>query len=152
LIRLYELPSNASSRNAKAKLTEFGLPFTIHNMHHDRLTLEELSEILSYAEDGVTDILANGKVRKKLEEEGVNFEEIPMSQFHQYVKMYPTLIKAPIVIRGDLMLVGYNEEEYRVLQPRAARLQMYAKQLEAARAYEDKRLKEGKVIAGGHWG
>jgi regulatory protein spx len=152
MITLYELPSNTSSRKAKARLIEFGVPFTLQNMHQTRLTFEQLKEILSYTENGVEDIIANGKEVKMLKEEGVDFEEITLSEFYHYVKRFPKLIKAPIAIGNHRMAVGYSDELYEVFRPRVLRLQSYSKQLEKVRAREAKFLAEGKVIATGHRG
>lgn len=153
MIKLFILPSSFSSRNAQAWLTEVGQPFVMQNMYTSPLTFEQLKEILSHTENGVEDIIAhNGKEKRVLQEEGVDFENIKLSEFYYYVQRFPKLIKAPLAIYKGRLVIGYSPERYEVLRPRQMRLKAYSHQLELARSNEDIKIAEGKAISLGHWG
>jgi regulatory protein spx len=152
MLKIYILPSSHSSRKAVAWLTEVGQPFEVQNMSTSRLTFEQLKDILSYTENGVDDIIANGREKVMLAEEGVDLNEITLSELYYYIKRFPRLVKAPIAIWKGKMTIGYSPEEYEVHRPRTSRLEAYFEQLEEMRAIEDIKLAEGKKVSAGHWG
>jgi regulatory protein spx len=152
MIVLYTLPSSGSSRKAKQHLVNTGKSFIVRNMAVNPLSFNELKRILHYTEQGTNDIIANGKYRKILEEEGVDFEDITLREFHHYVRKYPRLLKAPITLGEDHMIIGYDEEEFSKFMPRKERKRVYSQMLEQVRREEDVRLANHERIASGHWG
>lgn len=150
MLTVYVLPSNTSSRHAKAHLVEKGIPFVIRDMNQHPLTLHELHEILRHTEE-VSEIIAESKPKEYLESEGVDFEEITLSELHYYATKYPRLIKAPITIGGNKMVIGYDDDRFEIFQPREQRMALYGKHLEIIRKKEDKKLEEGKILRKGHW-
>jgi regulatory protein spx len=154
MIKLFTLPSSRASRRVQADLIEMGTPFTVQNMLSSKLTFDQLKEILSYTTEGTDEIIANGKERKLLEAQGVDFDKITLSELHYYVRRFPKLIKAPITIGKCMMVIGHNErtKSHDIFKPRSMRLQTYSQQLEEIRAYEDVKLSEGKPISGGNRG
>lgn len=151
VIKLFTLPSSLSSRRAHADLIEEGVPFVYQNMQTQsgRLTFEQFKEILSYTTEGVEEIIANGKEKKLLEAEGVDFDKITLSELYYYVKRFPRLMKAPITIGKDIMVIGHNDEYRSIFKSRKARMQLYSIQLEEVRANEEERLAQGELIATG---
>ena len=146
MIRLYTLPGSRSCRYAKKHLINIGKPFMSRSMNNQPLSFDELKDILRYTENGLEDILADGKILPMLEEQGVNIEELTLREFHQYVLEYPTLICCPIAIGDGHMVVGYEPERYRVFEkePRKERMESLNHYLEQLREEENKRLPELK--------
>jgi regulatory protein spx len=152
MITVYRLPSSQSSRKAEAFFGDLEVPFIIRNMNTSPISFEELKHILSYTENGVDDILAKGKIREKLLEEGVDFDEITLKELHYYIKRYPKLMKAPIVNGNGRQVIGFDDDKYKVFIPRHIRQESLAEKLEAMRAIEDEKLANKEPIATGHWG
>jgi regulatory protein spx len=152
MITLYTLPSSTSSRTARNNLIQSGRPFVIHNMKLQPLTFDELKNILHFTERGVEDILANGKIRKEIEAEGVDFEEITLSELHYYITRFPALMRAPICMDKDRLIIGYDEERYRVYTPKHLREREFNIKLDILREDENRRLQQNERIAAGHWG
>lgn len=133
---LYVLPSNTSSRKAKAYLMSLKQSFVVRDMKSNPLSLNELKTILSYTENGTDDIIAAGKVRKALEDVGVDFNQLKLSEFHYIVTKHPRLIKAPIVIGKGQMIIGFNDEDYEVFIPRSLRNKSAKERLKKVRENE----------------
>lgn len=152
MLTIYTLPSSTSCRNAVAHLSDMNIPFVLHNMKSNGLTFEQFKEILYYTEEGLDEILANGKDRRELEDMGIDFEEITLSEFYYYLQRYPRLLKAPLAISHDRMVVGFEEERYDVFKPRMLRTAIYSEQLEEVRQEENIRLLLHERISEGHRG
>lgn len=150
MLTIYTLPSSTSCRKAIAHLTAMDIPFVIQQMEKNPLSYQELKDILYYTDEGVAEIIANSLDKKKLEEEGVDFDEITLSELHYYSIRYPRLIKSPIAISHDRMVIGFDDERYDIFKPRFIRNGIYNKQLQEVRDEEDIRLSyQQKISAGG---
>ena len=135
-VKLYTLTSNTSSRKVKAHLEDHGIEHTTQNMDNAPLSWEQLLEILMYTDNGVEDIISyNSKSYIDLTKQGVNFEELSLTELHNLVVEFPRLIKAPIVITKNSTMVGFNEETTSILKSREDRKREYEeilKQFEVA--------------------
>lgn len=149
MITLYVLSSSLSCRKAVDYLTEMGIPFAIQHMKTHRMTYQQLKEVLYYTDEGIDDILAKGNAWKTLGEQGVDFNEITLSEFHHYTELHPSLLKVPIAIGNDRMTIGFEEGRYDIFRPRSYRTSIYNQYLEQLRADEDIRLANNEKISAG---
>jgi len=94
------------------------------------LTKEELYLILKNTTDGVDEILSmKSKIYKELLESGIDIDDLTMNQLLVLLQRYPTLIKTPIVVGKDSVLVGYNDENKGMLLNRSDKRQLFNKAL-----------------------
>jgi len=108
------------------------------------LTWEQLFEILLHTENGVDDILSTkSNDYVSLKEQGVDFEEITLTELHKLVEQYPKLIRSPITVTNGMTMVGYMEDEITTLMDRKAKKESYLKTLNTVRA-EDKEIEKIK--------
>jgi regulatory protein spx len=153
MIRVYKLSSNPSSRKAIAHLEAVGQDFEVRNMGVEPLTFEELKDILKYTDNGTEDIIAvHSKAYKNLVAVGIDFNELPLSELHMYVKRFPRLIKAPLIIGKGIMHIGYNEEGFTEFEPRGIRLEKYLSQLKELRKEDIRKIEAGELITSGSRG
>lgn len=135
-VKLYTLTSNTSSRKVKAHLEAHGIEHTTQNMDSEPLSWEQLLEILMYTDNGVGDILSyRSKAYSDLTAQGIDFEELSLTELHELLVDFPRLIKAPIVITKNTTLVGFDEETVSFLKSRENRkreYEMILKQFEVA--------------------
>ena len=65
-----------------------------------------------YTENGVNDILSQkSKDYKTLVEQGIDFEEITLTQLQKLIIKHPKVLKLPITICDNKIVAGYDEEE-----------------------------------------
>lgn len=146
-VKLYILPSSTSSRKTKAFLEENEVEYIEQNMMYNSLSWEQLFEILRYTENGVEDILSTrSKDYMTLTAQGVNFDELPLTELHRVIEGHPKLLKAPIIVAKGETLVGYNEEMISMLGNRKAKKKLYLEALNMIRSKEDKELEMLKVM------
>lgn len=146
-VKLFVLPSSSSSRKAKKFLEDNNITFSIQNMCYEPLSKEQLFEILAHTENGVDDILADkSKEYGILTEQGVVFDELSLTELHKLFVERPTLIKAPIMVKNKLTLVGYNFEEVQSLLNREDKKKEFQRVLDKIRAKEDKEFAETGVV------
>lgn len=154
-VKVYGLTSNNSIRKVRAYLEQNGITYAEQNMVSNPLSWEQLFEILMHTENGVEDILSTrSKDYKMLQEEGVDFDKLTLTEFHYIVKKHPKLLKSPIIVGKDTTIVGYNEAEIPMLGNRAEKRKTYLEVLNKIRLEEDKELgklkttKHDRAIAG----
>lgn len=124
MITLFTVANHVYSREAKKTLLSFGQEVLERKIHKDPITLEELCTLLASAENGVMDIIGTKSAPyKQLSEDGVNFEELTLKQFHALCVMYPRLLRLPIAIDHKRMRAGFNDDDYRMFMSREMRQQ-----------------------------
>jgi len=127
-----------------------GVPFMIRHMSNQPLTFEELKQILTLTDDGVDEIISlKSGIYKKLIEEGINFDEMTLSELHYVITKHPTLVRAPIALTDRKLRIGYHHDAYRTFTPREQRQDTHAPMLEILRAEENKKLEQNEMIAMG---
>ncbi|GEK36983.1 transcriptional regulator Spx [Enterococcus thailandicus] len=119
MIKVYASPSCTSCRKARAWLQTNQLEFEEKNIFVDPLLEEEIKEILAATEGGVEDIISTrSKIYEKL---CLDFNELTLKQMIVLFKEYPSLIRRPILIDENRILIGFNEDEIRSFVPRKIR-------------------------------
>lgn len=143
MIQLFVLPGNLSCRKAQQHLLETGNPFVLRDLRTSPMSFEELKQILAFSEEGTDELLAVRSFKYlELKRSGFDFDELSLREFHQLLMSYPALVRTPIALGDDLMMVGYQEETYNVFKPRHLRMQEQQAYLDILRADEDIRFAE----------
>ena len=149
MITVLTLSNNKASVLAKRFLQNHKQPFIERNIGKDFLTYKEFKFILFLTEEGLDELLAKTKVRKDLENAGIDFEELTISQFYHLYLEFPAILKAPIIIDNDSVVIGFEEDEYAQFIPRELRKKEYSKLLETVREEENERITNDEKISGG---
>lgn len=119
MLNLYVAPSSASSRKARAWLTEHHIDFKERNINSNPINGDEVKEILRLTENGSEDIISTrSNIYKEL---NLDIDNLSLSQLINLVVKYPDLIKRPIIFDDHRLEVGFNEEEIRRFLPREVR-------------------------------
>lgn len=142
-VKLYTLTSSRSSRKAEEFLEDNNIPFVGQSMIHEPLTQEQLFEILSNSENGVEDILSKrSKDYQELTKEGIDFDELKLTELHKLIEGRPRMLRAPIMVKNQMTLVGYHEEEINMLINREDKRKEFQRTLKKIRAMENREFVE----------
>ena len=154
-VKLYSIASSGSSRKAVKYLLDNNIKFVEKRMDRETLSWEQLFEILMNTENGVEDILSTrSNDYKELTKDGIDFEELSLTELYYIVSKHPKILKAPIMVAKGVTLVGYNDEEIETLNNRNDKKKAYFEVLNRIRATENKdleklkRTKHDQVVAG----
>jgi len=119
VITIFTTPSCSSCRKAKKWLDDHKIAYEEKNLFSQRITESDIDRMLENAENGFEDIISTRS--KIFKEENLDVEDMKISELKSFIINNPSVLKRPIMIDGDKMQVGYNDEEIRVFIPRRLR-------------------------------
>jgi len=119
MITIYTTPSCSSCRKAKKWLDEHRVPYQEKNLFNHPISIKDIDLMLENAENGFEDIISTRS--KIFKEMSLDVEDMKISELKKFIIDYPSVLKRPIIIDGEKMQVGYNDEEIRVFIPKRLR-------------------------------
>ncbi|TDL67469.1 transcriptional regulator Spx [Rhodococcus qingshengii] len=120
MVTLYISPSCASCRKAKAWFDEHYIPYKERNILSEKLTLDEIKNILHFTEEGTDEIISTkSKAFQKL---NINIDSLSLRELYAIIEENPGLLKRPLILDEKRLQVGFNEEEIRSFLPRNMRI------------------------------
>jgi regulatory protein spx len=120
MVTLYISPSCASCRKAKAWFDEHHIPYKERNILSEKLTLDEIKNILHFTEEGTDEIISTkSKAFQKL---NINIDSLSLRELYAIIEENPGLLKRPLILDEKRLQVGFNEEEIRSFLPRNMRI------------------------------
>lgn len=107
----YSFPSCNSSRRVKNWLVVNRVEHVERRVLRDTIDPDEIMHMLKLSKEGFDEIISSriGSVGKSI----VDFEDLPTSKFIQFVCENPIVLRKPILILGDRLIVGWNRDVYR---------------------------------------
>lgn len=124
--KLYYSFNNKSYQQIKKELIKTGTPFVTQSINENPITWEQLLEVLMHTENGIEDLLSTKSlIYKELIDQGVDFDELTITQFHHLVVNHPKLMRSPVLVVKNTTLIGYNAEEMSILESRTDRMKRH---------------------------
>ena len=116
MIKLYSVNHCYSSRRAKEWMIYHNIPFHEVNVAQDELSTSEILYILSLTENGIDDILLErSDTYKKYRQ---LFEESSLRAIILFIKKHRTIIRTPLIVDQNKLLVGFTEGKASMFLPR----------------------------------
>ncbi|MCH6266229.1 transcriptional regulator SpxA [Neobacillus citreus] len=120
MVTLFLTPSCTSCRKARAWFEDHQIPFKERNISSEKLTIEEIKNILQFTEEGTDEIIStNSKAFQKL---NVNMDSLSLRELFNIIKENPGLLRRPLILDEKKLQVGFNEEKIRSFLPRNMRV------------------------------
>ncbi|ALC81618.1 MULTISPECIES: Spx/MgsR family RNA polymerase-binding regulatory protein [Bacillus] len=117
-LTFYSYPSCTSCRKTKHWLKANQIDFTERHLFKETPTIEELKHILSLTTEGIDEILATrSQIFKKLD---LDFDELTVNELLDILHKEPKLLRRPLLIEGQKLVVGYNPSELLKLSKKKA--------------------------------
>ncbi|MGE7663212.1 Spx/MgsR family RNA polymerase-binding regulatory protein [Peribacillus sp. NPDC097197] len=121
-LTFYSYPSCTSCRKTKKWLKANHVSFDERHLFKDTPNEEELKRILELTTEGMDEVLATrSEAYKKL---NVNIDEMMLSDVLHLLTNEPKLLRRPILIDGEKLVIGYNEDALRNLVSHNSELKM----------------------------
>lgn len=105
-VKFYTYPSCTSCRKAKSFLKQNGIPYEERHLFREPPTKEELLEIIKMTANGLDDILSTRS--RTYKELTVEIDDMPVSQLLELLHDEPRLLRRPILVDGEKLIIGYN--------------------------------------------
>jgi len=112
MIVIYTSPGCASCRKAKAWLKEHDKVYQEKNIFSTILNEKELRFLLTRSENGTDDLISRRS--KVIKNSDVDIDGMNLNELIRFVQCNPSVLKRPIILDEDRMLVGYDDEEIEV--------------------------------------
>lgn len=123
-VTIYGTPCE-STRKAKEWFRKNEIPFVERNINSNPLNVEDLQKILALTVEGTDEIIA--KRSKLYKDLNLNFDKLSLHELLSIVEKHPGLLRNPIVMDGQRLMVGFNEGEIRKFLPRKMRKRQWIK-------------------------
>lgn len=112
-VTFFSYPSCTSCRKTKKWLNANQVSFKERHLFRDTPTAVELKKILALTTEGIDEILATrSEAYKRLQ---VNIDEMALSDVIQLLTEEPKLLRRPILLNGERLVIGHNEDALRNL-------------------------------------
>lgn len=119
MIQMYTTPSCSSCRKAKKWFEEHKIEYREKNIFNIKLTKDDIMLMLKNTSDGFEDIISTRS--KIFQDNDLDIDEMSMRELTDFIIANPSVLRRPIIIDGDKMQVGYNEDEIRTFIPKRLR-------------------------------
>ena len=119
MVTIYTTPSCTSCRKAVAWLKEHNIPFKEQNLFKQKLSRDQLKEILSLSENGTDDVISQKS--KAFQHVKKDIDNYTLDELFTLMIENPTIMKRPILIDEKRLQVGFNQEDIRSFLPRKVR-------------------------------
>lgn len=95
-------------------LKKEGYEFEQINISNNKLTYEEVRDILLLADNGTDDILSDRS--KYLKDENPDIENMKVSDVIRMICKHPTVLKLPLVVDDGRLFIGFNSDQIEVFK------------------------------------
>ena len=106
-MKFYTYPSCTSCRKAKSFLKQNGIAYEERHLFREPPTREELLEIIKRTHNGLDDILSTRS--RTFKELNVEIDDLTVSQLLDILHDEPRLLRRPILVDGEKLIIGYNK-------------------------------------------
>lgn len=106
MIDVYVYPSCSSCRKTVEELESNGVEFRVRDFRKERFTTDELANVLAQVE--MTPPMALSTRSRVYRERELDAETLGNDDLLKLMVEEPTLLRRPIVIKGDQVVIGHN--------------------------------------------
>lgn len=120
MLLLYTSSGCASCRKAKQWLKDNHIQFIEKNIFTTLMREDEIKYLLSRCENGTQDIISTrSNAYRSLNK---NFDDMSMNELIMFIQDNPSVLKRPIILSKNSVVVGFDEEEITSLAPAEIRM------------------------------
>lgn len=116
MVKIYYRESCGSSRRAISWFERYSIE--VEKCKLSRLDKKDFVKILSLSERGIINVIKKSKKNSLLLEA---MSEMQISEAIDFLLLHTYLLQSPIILVGQKLLIGYNEEEIRKFLPKEYR-------------------------------
>lgn len=128
-IIIYTISSHKASRLAIQFFKENQVDYIERNVMKEFLTKEDI-QYLFYRTDRMEKLLAQKSKGYKELQTLLNKDDVRMSDIYQFIHNHPKVLKYPIILDNQRLMIGYNEHNIRTFLPRKIKQQYFHRSLE----------------------
>lgn len=120
MVLLYTSAGCASCRKAKQWFKDRDIKYTERNIFTTLLKDKEIRFLLTRSENGTEDLIS--KRSKIIKDNNIDIDDMSINELISFVQKNPSVLKRPIILNEDSLLIGYDEEEIEIFQQQTKNL------------------------------
>ncbi len=120
MIKVYSSPSCSSCRKVRAWFLKEKIPFVEINILKEKLTEEDLKEMLEKSLDGTDEIISTRS--KIFKEQHIDVDSMSINELLNFITENPTILKRPIIVDDSKIQVGYNQDDIEIFEREKANI------------------------------
>ncbi|MGY3713778.1 ArsC/Spx/MgsR family protein [Lactococcus petauri] len=129
MIRLYYRQRCTSSPKAIQWFKKYKLDIRIRTM--GQISREEIITALSYTDKGISELVKHSSHGSEEDASKIRLiKTMTLNEAIDFIKVNPDLLRSPIIIEKDKVLIGYNPEQIRMFLPKEYRRKSLGKNTE----------------------
>lgn len=110
MIKLYTYSSCTSCRKARDILIQHHIPFVEKNMKTQGIEKDEILHLLSLTTNGTPDLISTRS--QDVKNLNGNMDELTLNEWIELVQHHPGILRRPLLLTSNQLIVGYNKDEY----------------------------------------
>ncbi|MDO4377532.1 MAG: Spx/MgsR family RNA polymerase-binding regulatory protein [Erysipelotrichia bacterium] len=114
MVLLYTSAGCASCRKAKQWFKDRDIKYTERNIFTTLLKDKEIRFLLTRSENGTEDLIS--KRSKIIKDNDIDIDDMSVNELIDFVQKNPSVLKRPIIINENSLLIGYDEEEIEIFE------------------------------------
>lgn len=111
---VYTAPGSASSKKAVKWFKDEGIPFREIRTSKEKLTKDQLTELLRLTDNGLADLLKRTADVESIIDKSLSFAI-------EYIIKHPEMLRVPLITDSKTLLIGYHVDSIRMFIPRGVR-------------------------------
>lgn len=120
MIRLYYRERCTSSTKVIQWFKKYRLDFQRKTM--GQISREDIITVLASTDKGISDLVKHPSHGSEEDSSKIRLmESMSLNEAIDYLKVNPNLLRSPIIIEKENVLIGYNPEQIRMFLPQAYR-------------------------------
>ncbi|WP_259753607.1 ArsC/Spx/MgsR family protein [Lactococcus lactis] len=129
MIRLYYRQRCTSSPKAIQWFKKYKLDIHISTM--GQVSREEIITVLASTDNGISELIKHPSHGSEEDASKIRLiKTMTLNEAIDYIKVNPNLLRSPIIIEKDKVLIGYNPEQIRMFLPKEYRRKSLGKNTE----------------------
>lgn len=126
MIYLYHVKSCIPSKKAIQWFKKYGIEISLKSP--GQMSREDIIMALSSTTKGLPDLIKHPRHFTDHDESSIlSMNKMTLNQAIDRIKTHPHLLKTPIIVEKDKVLIGYNPEQIRIFLPREYRRKVLLK-------------------------
>ena len=125
MLYVYTTPSSPTSRKLLGWLKDNNLTFTerplrSHSQNNALIIRDEIQHFFTVTTTGADEIISTRSVDFELIKD--RYETMSLNDLVDFAYHHPRIIKSPIMVQGDTLVVGYDQDEITRVLPSSKRI------------------------------
>lgn len=139
----YSTVKNSYVNRTEKRFKDHNVEHIMHDISENTIPWKDFLTIIELADDGIESLITH-KPKPELKEiiSSIDFDAIKLNEFYNVVAEHPNILRNPIVLKGNCMMVGFNKDDLSQFDSKKDKKARFSELLESVRIRERYELEQ----------